>query len=54
MAYRSAGTRSGKGSGGLGLTDYFWCFFNGHKSNGLEHLTDQRLMEVTFGVMINV
>ena len=29
-------------------------FFNGLKSNGLEHLTDQRLTEVTFGVTINV
>ena len=37
---------------GLGLMDYF--FFYGLKSNGLEHLKDKRLTEVTFGVTINV
>ena len=36
------------------LMDYFWCFFNGLKSNVLEHLKDQRLTEVTFGVKINI
>ena len=36
------------------LTDYILCFFNGLKSNGLEHLRDQWLTEVTFRVTINV